>query len=214
MLERVARRLVAAGATRLVVNVCPFADRIQAFVEEKGGFGAEVVLSREEPAPLETGGGFAKASRKFVEDGPILLHNVDVLTDLPLRDLLAAHEKSQALATLAVAERPSRRRLVFDAQGLLGKDEEGKPPRRARTVAGALYSLPFAGVSVVARNFAGLVSERGAFSIVEPWLRLSGQGHRVLPFRVDAFRWCDVGSPETLDRAHALAREMDAATAA
>src|SRR5262245_31371443 len=88
MLERVARRLVEAGAPRLVVNVCPFADRIEAFVRARHGFGVECAISRESPAPLETGGGLLAAAPLLQDDGPVVLHNVDVLTDLSIRDLL------------------------------------------------------------------------------------------------------------------------------
>ena len=51
MLERTARRLVEAGVTRLVVNVCPFADAIEAFLRSRGDFGVDVRISHESPAP-------------------------------------------------------------------------------------------------------------------------------------------------------------------
>src|SRR5436190_18863381 len=84
MLERVARRLVAAGADRLIVNVCPFADEIEAFVRARKGFGVDVRIARESPTPLETGGGLRAAREYFRGDAPIFLHNVDVVTDFSL----------------------------------------------------------------------------------------------------------------------------------
>ena len=202
LLEHVARRLVEAGATRLVVNVCPFADEIERFVRARRGFGVEVVLSRESPAPLETGGGLLHARNRFCENGPILLHNVDVLTDLSLASLLRAHAGSDALATLAVADRPSSRRLVFDDRGLLGRDDASRGPSpRARPVSGAPTSLAFAGVHVVARALLDRIEERGAFSIVETYLRLAREGAAIRPHRVDGARWVDVGRPETLEAA-------------
>ena len=126
MLERVAARMVAAGCRRLVVNVCPFADEVEAFVRERRGFGVETVVVREAPAPLETGGGLSHARESFRGDGPILLHNVDVLTDLDLGALVAAHRESAATATLAVQERRTARRLLFDDDGLFGRVDDGK----------------------------------------------------------------------------------------
>ncbi len=84
LLEHVATRLVEAGVERLVVNVHPFADRIRRFVRERADFGVEVAISEEPERPLETGGGLRHARTLLRGEGPILLHNVDVLTDLPM----------------------------------------------------------------------------------------------------------------------------------
>jgi NDP-sugar pyrophosphorylase family protein len=202
MLERVARRLVAAGVTRLVVNVCPFADDIERFVRERDGFGVEVALSRESPSPLETGGGLLHARAHFREEGPIVLHNVDVMSDLSIAALLEAHARSDALATLAVADRPSSRRLVFDDRGLLGRDDASRGAAiRVRAPVGTPVAIAFTGVHVVSPRIFDLVTERGAFSILDPYLRLARAGHALRPHRVDGCRWVDVGRPETLDQA-------------
>jgi NDP-sugar pyrophosphorylase family protein len=202
MLERVARRLVAAGVTRIVVNVCPFADDIERFVRERKGFGVEVVISREAPSPLETGGGLLHARSHFREDGPIVLHNVDVMSDLSIAGLVEAHARSEALATLAVADRPSSRRLVFDDRGLLGRDDASRGAAiRVRAPIGTPLAIAFAGVHVVSPRILDLVTERGAFSILDPYLRLARAGHVLAPYRVDGCRWVDVGRPETLEEA-------------
>jgi NDP-sugar pyrophosphorylase family protein len=209
MLERTCRRLVAAGADRLIVNVCPFADEIDRFVRERRGFGAEVVLSREEGKPLETGGGLAHARALFRRDGPFLLHNVDVLTDLDLGALLAAHEASGALATLAVMERESARRLLFDDAGLLGRVDASKGlDLRARPPVGRVRELAFAGVHAASPALLDLVTERGAFSILDAYLRLAGEGRRILAHRVDGCAWVDVGRPEHLEAARRLASRL------
>lgn len=207
LLERVARRLVAAGATRLVVNVCPFADRIEAFVRARRGFGVEVLLSREAPAPLETGGGLLAAAPLLRRDGPILLHNVDVVTDLSLEALLAAHRARGPVATLAVMTRATSRRLLFDDRGLLGRVDDTQGLRReARPAAGAVVERAFCGVHAIAPELLARITERGVFSILEPYLRLAGEGETLLPFAADGCRWIDVGRPADLARADEAAR--------
>jgi NDP-sugar pyrophosphorylase family protein len=205
MLERVARRLVAAGATRLVVNACPFSDQIEAFVRSRRGFGVDAVVVRESPAPLETGGGLLAARRSLRGDGPaLLLHNADVVTDLSLDALLAAHLRERPLATLAVMERKTARRLLFDDLGLLGRVDDGKGLRTlVREPRGAVAEYGFAGVHAADPALPSLLTERGAFSILDPYLRLAASGRRVLPHRVDGSLWLDVGRPEGLERAHA-----------
>jgi NDP-sugar pyrophosphorylase family protein len=202
ILARVARRLVEAGADRLIVNVHHLADVIEAYLAERGGLGVETVVSREDPGPLETGGALIVAEPLFRKDAPFFLHNADILTDLPLRGLYDAHLAASPLATLAVMERATSRYLLFDDLGLLGRvDEKKNVEERVREPRGALLRLAFAGVHVVSPRIFGLLTERGAFSILDPYLRLAAAGERILPYRVDGSQWLDIGKPEQLEEA-------------
>ena len=205
MLERVARRLIDAGADRIVINAHHHADQIERFVEERDGFGVDCRLSIEEGEPLETGGGLLRAFDlgHFRGDRPIVVHNADVFTDLSLAGLVAAHEASGALATLAVMNRDKSRALVFDDDGLVGAVAKDGELRSAREPRGAVQHLGFCGVHVTTVDLLAQLTERGVFSIVWPWLRLAGAGARILPHRVDGATWIDVGSPGKLAEANA-----------
>lgn len=202
ILERVVRRLLAAGVDRVVINVHHFPEQIRAFVASRGDFGVEVLFSEEPDRPLETGGGLLHARELLRADAPFFLHNADILTDLPLREMYAAHEAAAPLATLAVMERPTSRRLLFDDRGLLGRVDEGKGVRiESRAPAGEVRELAFAGVHVISPALLPRIHETGQFSILEPYLRLAGEGERILPYRIDGWRWSDVGKPEQLAEA-------------
>ncbi|HEX7243787.1 MAG TPA: sugar phosphate nucleotidyltransferase, partial [Longimicrobiaceae bacterium] len=203
ILERVARRVVDAGADRLVINVHHFGEQIERYAAERDGWGVEVVFSREPDGPLETGGGLLRAAPLLRGDAPFLVHNADVLTDLPLREMYAAHGAGGALATLAVMERPSSRHLLFDDRGLLGRaDEKKELELRVRPAEGEVRRLAFCGVHVVSPALLPRVTERGVFSILDPYLRLAGEGERILPFRADGSLWLDIGRPEQLEEAN------------
>jgi NDP-sugar pyrophosphorylase family protein len=233
VLGRILRKLAAAGAGRIVVNVHPFAERVETYLKVTSaslreeapapGPGPLLLVSREPERPLETGGGLLQAAPLFNADRPILLHNVDVLSDLDLAGLLSGHRASRTLATLAVQDRPSSRKLLFDEEGLLGR--EGEPLREAR---GPSVARAFAGVHViepevlvllgeVAGELAGAAGGRSgggapgamapAFSIVEAYLRLAAAGHRIAAHDVTASAWFDVGTPERLEEARRAARE-------
>lgn len=205
ILERVARALIAAGADRLVINLHHLGDAIREYVVEREGFGVEVAFSEEPERALETGGGVLRAAGLFRGAQPFFLHNADILTDAPLSRMYAAHEASGPLATLAVMERPSSRYLLFDSKGLFGRVDEGKGLRiEARRCAGDEVRLAFAGVHVIDPAFPGRITERGAFSILDPYLRLVGEGMRILPFRVDEWLWVDIGKPDQLEEARRL----------
>jgi NDP-sugar pyrophosphorylase family protein len=202
ILERVARRLIAAGADRLVVNLHHLGERIREFVLSRDGFGVEVRFSEEPERPLETGGGLLRAAPLLRRDAPFFLHNADVLSDLPLEAMYRAHLERAPLATLAVMERESSRQLLFDDLGLLGRTDERKGLRlEARPPAGEVRPLAFGGVHVISPAFLDRLTERGAFSILDPYLRLAAGGERILPFRIDGSRWSDIGRPEQLEEA-------------
>jgi NDP-sugar pyrophosphorylase family protein len=202
ILERVARRLIDAGADRLVINLHHLGARIREYVVARDGWGVEVIFSEETDQPLETGGGVMHAAAAFRGDAPFFLHNVDILSDIPLREMYAAHLGASPLATLAVMERSSSRYLLFDERGLLGRADEKKGLRlEVRKPEGEVRRLAFAGVHVISPGFLERVTERGAFSILDPYLRLVEEGATILPFRVDGCYWTDIGKPEQLEEA-------------
>jgi NDP-sugar pyrophosphorylase family protein len=52
-----------------------------------------------------------------------------------------------------------------------------------------------------------MMSEEGPFSIVAAYLRLAGQGEKILAFRSDEYYWRDLGSPENVAQAAQDLRE-------
>jgi len=210
MLERVARRLIAAGADRLIVNTSHLSEQVEAFLRARDGFGVEWEVSREPGEPLETGGAILQGAPLFRKDAPFFLHNSDVLTDLPLAEMYREHERAAPLATLAVMERETSRHLLFDDRGLMGRSDAKKGIElRAREAVGEVRKLAFGGVHVISPCIFALLTETGAFSILDPYLRLVAAGETILPFRVDDFTWVDIGRPEQLEAAHAIAAGLD-----
>jgi len=222
MLERVARRLIDAGADRLIVNVHHHAEQIERFIADRDGFGVEVAVSREAEAPLETGGGLLHAAPLIRRDAPFFLHNVDIITGVALTEVYAAHQEAAAaaapsgvagggvLATLAVHERETRRFLLFDDRGLCGWENlpaGGRPGARvdARPAHGPVRPLAFAGIHVIEPALLDLLTERGAFTIITAYVRLAGAGHIIQGHDVTGRTWLEIGDPDRLERARAWA---------
>lgn len=206
LLERVLRRLIAAGVDAVVINVFHLPELIEGFVSAKRGFGIRVEFSRETEL-LDTGGGLKKAAPFFEGGKPFILHNVDVITDIDLKMMVRRHLDHPALATLAVAKRQSNRQLLFDDKGLLrGREADGKR-ELASEAAGKIEPLGFAGIHVVSPEIFSKMTERGVFPIMEAYLRLAALGERVQAYRADGRFWLDVGSTQKLDEARRLAQE-------
>lgn len=204
ILERVARRMVASGVDRLIINVHHHARQIVEFVESRHGFGVDVRFSHEIEQPLETGGGLQHARSHF-RGGSFLVHNVDVISEVDLAGMVRAHERAGALATLAVQDRPSARFLRFDDGGLQARvDAMAGAVDTARPARGRVADRAFAGIHVVAPEIFDLMTEQGVFSILVPYLRLSEEGYRIMPYDVSGTLWLEVGDPERLATARRL----------
>ena len=215
MLERVARRLLGAGAERILVNVSHLGAQVEAYVAEAGwrtpsGAPVEAVVSEEPGAPLETGGGLKKAAAFFRRDAPFLVHNADILTDVDLRALWTAQRDAEdgRLATLAVAPAQTERTLLFDADGLAGYTLAGGEPTLVRERRGEVRTLDFCGVQAGGPALLDVVEAEpeDTFSIMDTYLRQARLGARIAAFDGTAERpnrFLDVGTRERLEAAHA-----------
>lgn len=191
MLELVLRGLAAAGADEFVINTHYFHEKIAAWLESKNNFGFRIELSREEAFPLETGGGLKKAAAFFNDGNPFFACNSDVYSEMDLGALYSAHSGSGALATLAVRERPSKRRLLFDAgMNLRGREGAEAPP--------GLKPMAFSGIQVLSPEIFSKITETGVFSIAAVYLRLAAAGEKIMGFEDKTPFWCDIGDLERL----------------
>jgi NDP-sugar pyrophosphorylase family protein len=191
LLQIALQRLGSFGIRDFIVNTHHFADAIREYLQKNDNFGLRIEISREEEL-LDTGGGLKKASWFFADDSePFLLHNVDVISTIDLRRMLQFHQEHQPLATLAVQARNTSRSLLFDEQGHLRARQQGELPP-------GMLALAFSGVHVISPRLLAMITEEGAFSILDSYCRLAAQGERLLAFRADNYYWQDLGKPENL----------------
>ena len=206
LLEITLSRLRTFGVGEVIVNVHHFADVVVDYLKANNNFGMRIEVSREE-ALLDTGGGLKKAAWFFLEDSsgldePFVLHNVDVISTFDLEPMRQSHIERRALATLAVQERETSRYLLFDEQHYLcgrrtGGDQASKLVRPAQEV----EALAFSGFHIISPRIFSLLTEEGAFSIIDSYLRLAAQGEKILAFRADKYYWRDLGRPENVAQA-------------
>ncbi len=200
MIERVIERLKSAGVTELVVNLFHLGDCIVEFLGSKGHFGLRIEFTRETEL-LDTGGGLKNAAWFFDDGRPFFLHNVDVLSHIDLEGLLRFHHEVGALATLAVQRRPGARQLVFGPDGRLCGRESPAGVEWAKQPVSGVDRLAFTGIHVIDPAIFPRMTETGAFPITRTYLRLAGEGERIIAYRSDGTYWQDIGSPEKLEAA-------------
>ena len=206
LLEITISRLRAFGVREVIINVHHFADMIIEYLKSRHNFGLRIEVSREEVL-LDTGGGLKKAAWFFLEDPnsfekPFVVHNVDIVSTFDLARMAQFHAENHALATLAVKDRETFRYLLFDDKlqlcgrryGRDGRDELVRPSQQPQ-------ALAFSCIHIISPRLLPMMSEEGAFPIMACYLRLAGQGEKILAFRGDEYYWRDLGRPEHVRQA-------------
>lgn len=207
MLEHVSRRLIDAGADRLIINTHPHPEAIRAFVAGRDGFGVEVLFSHEADAPLDTAGGVHHARALFRADTPFFVHNCDVFSDIDLQSLYSAHTSAGdgRIATVAVLPASAERYLIFDRDGLCGfAPRGGGEPVHVRERREPQHRRDFTGIHVCEPALLHTLSPETAPSIIMHYLSLARGGERVCRHdQLDA-QWVDIGTHEKLAAARRL----------
>jgi len=206
LLEMALSRLRSFGVREVIVNVHHFADMIADYLRANSNFGMRIEVSREEVL-LNTGGGLKKAAWFFLEGKspddsslrPFILHNVDIISTIEIDRIAEAHRARNALATFGVQERETRRYLLFDDQGILCGRRKGHDGELelARPVTSP-HALAFSCIHVISPRIFAKMTEEGAFSIIDAYLRLAARGEKIASFRADGAYWRDLGRPEDL----------------
>ncbi|MBN2010503.1 nucleotidyltransferase family protein [candidate division KSB1 bacterium] len=199
MLERLIRRLTHFDIRDIIINVHHLSDQIEEFLHRHKNFDIHIELSHESEI-LGTGGGIRQAAYFFDDGQPFLVHNVDILTDLNLSDMLHFHESHQNMATLAVRHRTSSRHFLIDEkQQVCGHADHLKNIRRV-VVPGAepLHEIAFSGIHIISPKIFQHMPISGFFSIVDVYLKLAEQGYSVGVFQMDDYYWRDLGKVETI----------------
>jgi mannose-1-phosphate guanylyltransferase len=207
LLEITLLRLKNFGVREVIVNVHHFADKVVDYLKAHQNFGLRIEISREDELLLDTGGGLKNAAWFFLQNGgdddePLLLHNVDVVSTIDLDRMLEAHSRSGSLATLAVQHRDSSRVLLFDDELRLCGRRKGRDlqPELVGTVQ-PRQELAFSGIHLISKRFLSLMKEDGAFSIIDSYLRVAGEGGTISGFRADEYYWRDLGKLKDLEQA-------------
>jgi MurNAc alpha-1-phosphate uridylyltransferase len=183
------QRLSQAGIHDVVINLSWLGETIAAALGDGSQHGVRILYSREPWPALETGGGIRQAL-PLLGDGPFLLVNGDVYTDV---DFAALRLAADDLAQLVLVPNPEHHpRGDFWLDGA-----------RVRQVGD--QRLTYSGIALLRPELLA-AAEPGRFPLL-PWLmkaleagKLGGQRHDGL--------WIDVGTPQRLAQLDARLRRV------
>ena len=178
-------RLAASGIDELVINLSYRGSEIRMRLGDGGRFGVSIAYSEEGEPPLETGGGIVHALPRLGRE-PFLLVNSDVYTDFDFRVLVEGPREP----TLVLVPNPPH-----NLRGDFGLDADG-------FLSAAPPLSTYAGIAIFDPQwFAALAPGRRPLKPVLD-AAIARRELRGLKFKG---RWLDVGTPERLEQARALA---------
>jgi NDP-sugar pyrophosphorylase family protein len=200
LLEILVTKLKSYNFNEIIINLHHFPEQVIDFIKQKNNFDIHIEFSHEENL-LDTGGGLKQASWFFNDNQPFLVHNVDIISNIDFDALVDHHNSNQALATLAVSRRITSRYFLFnDKMYLSGWFNEFKNEKIPVDI--EVYSckkLAFSGVQIISPGTFDLMTETGAFSLVNCYLRLSKK-FKIIGFEHSPEKWFDVGKINDLEK--------------
>lgn len=189
ILEILLRQMKRAGVDEAVLTVGHLAELLRLFFQDGERLGLAISYSYED-APLGTAGPLSLVDGL---DNTFMVANGDVLTTLPLANLLAHHRLSGAVATIAM-----HRRQVYIDLGVIQQNDEGRvtgyieKPTYDFMVSMGIYVFEPRVLDYIPRNayldFPDLVKQ------------LIAAGEVVSGFPFDGY-WQDLGRPDDYERA-------------
>lgn len=207
LIKHVILRLKEAGFKRIVVNVHHFAQQIIDYLEENDHFGLDIRISDETEQLLETGGGIKKARDLFDPHSPVLIHNVDILSNVDLKAFYDHACSSGAEATLLVSERQTKRYLLFDDKyrlvGWTNKEtgEVKSPHNWVKDELQSLQMLAFSGIHVFSPALFPMMDQwPDRFPIIDFYLKACAT-HPLSGYVADNLLMIDVGKLDSLQQA-------------
>ncbi len=199
LLEYAIRKLKFYGISDIIINVCHFSEQIIDFVQTHD-LGVNITISDESKQLMNTGGGLLKVKDFFDTGKSFFVVNVDIISSIDLEKMYKKHVANNAEATLAVCRRKTARYLLFNTKEQLCGWENSSTHKRVFSRPESydnLHRRAFSGIQILSPHIFDSITEQGAFSIIDMYVRLA-QTQCIQAFDHTNDFWIDVGKFDTL----------------
>ena len=209
LLQHCIENLIANGFHHIVINVHHFGEQIIDFIESHP-FDAEIEISDERDLLMDTGGGIVKATPLFKNSKAVLVHNVDIISNVNLGEMSRQFLESKDDAWLLTQDRETNRKLLFDTEnqlvGWMNKAEgqfkwvnEEKSGVSTGSTTLNYNEMAFSGLHFFRSDlFAEFEVKRS--SVIDLYLNLA-KTNRIISKPIQPDYWFDLGKPEQLETA-------------
>ena len=114
LLEIVIDNLISQNFNHFVINIHHYGEKILDYFKTKKYENVSIEISDERDSLLDTGGAILKALPYFKDSKAVLIHNVDIITDIDFQSVYNDFTKSEDAAWLLTQDRNNKRKIVFD----------------------------------------------------------------------------------------------------
>lgn len=207
LLQYSIEHLIDNGFHHIVINIHHFGEQIIDFVEHHH-FDAEIQISDERDLLMDTGGGIIKATPLFKNSKAVLVHNVDIISDVNLYKLSQQFLDSKDDAWLLTQDRETNRKLLFDTENQL-VGWMNKVEQRFKWVYDSESDVSTGSTTLNEMAFSGLHFFRSDLfaefeckpqSVIDLYLKL-GKTNRIISKPIQPDYWFDLGKPEQVNAA-------------
>ena len=207
LLQWQVEKLRDAGITDIIVNVHHFPDIIIDTIRVHKGWGCNIRISDERDMLLDTGGGLKKMYNApfTMHDEPVLACNVDVLSNIDIKALIAQYEKT-GISQLVVSERQTQRYLIFGEKDFLcGWTNIATGEKKGKDG----MHLAFSGTQILSPDVLARLAQReeDKFSLIPFYLDIM-QEIPLQAYVPSDYRMMDVGKIDQISEAEAFAESL------
>lgn len=203
LLQRNIENLVECGFGTIIVNIHHFGDKVIRFLDTHR-FEAEIYVSDERGQLMDTGGGIVQALPFFHNTEAVLIHNVDILSDVDLQGHYDRFVASDDDAWLLTQDRQTTRKLLFDErQRLIGwRNLNDGSFKWVNQPFDQFKELAFSGMHIFR---PALFEEFGLqrYSIIDLYLQ-QAKNHPIRSVEINSSYWFDLGKVEDFDRINTI----------
>ncbi len=209
LLERCISNLKKYDINNIIINIHHYGEQIIDFLEKNNNFGVNIHISDEREALLNTGGAILYAKDLLADNDPIIIINVDILTNINFTELIKYHKNNTALATLIVKNRESSRQLLFNDNKLVGWEniKTGEIKFSGNKLVNNPTKHAFSGIQVIDQSLLNKITEKGSFSIIDMYLRLANS-EKICSYLDKSTIWMDLGKIDDINKANILIKTM------
>ena len=202
MLETVINKISKAGISDIIINIHHHGKMITDFLEQNNYFGLNIQISDETDMLLDTGGAILKMKYFIHGSDSILVHNVDIISDLNISDLSKHHHESGSIASLCTRERTTNRGLLFNNYDeLIGWTNSATDEIKwVKNPAKDFHKRAFNGIYMISPEFVDKIKLTGRFSIIDVWLDIAKK-EKITCFHDESNFWHDLGTKEKITKA-------------
>ena len=200
LLQHCIENLIAKGFHHIVINVHHFGEQIIDFVESHH-FDADIQISDERDLLMDTGGGIVKATPLFKDSKAVLVHNVDIISNVNLGEIASQFLDSEDDAWLLTQDRETNRKLLFNTNNqLIGWMNKAEGNFKWVYDSFSQYQeKAFSGLHIFRSNLFAKF-ECKPQSVIDLYLDLA-KNKSIISRSIQPDFWFDLGKPEQLENA-------------